>query len=50
MVSELPGVITEIFGHNRLRSWCLQVQPVGHLLTSSGFPLLDWGIYILYFL
>ena len=36
-------VIGEIFEHNRLRSWCLQVQPVGYMLTSSGFPLLKLG-------
>ena len=40
-----PGpLIWEIFGHNRLRSWCLQVQPVT-CGQPSGFPLLNWGIF-----
>jgi hypothetical protein len=38
-------VIREIFGHhNRLRSLCLQVQP-NYMFISSGFPLLNWGIF-----
>ena len=35
----------EIFGHNRLRFECLQVQPVGYMLTSFGFPLRNWGVF-----
>ena len=38
------SVIGEILGHNRLRSERLQVQPV-YMLTSSGCPLLSWGIF-----
>jgi hypothetical protein len=43
-------VVGEILGHHhRLRSVCLQVQPGGYmLLTSSGFPLLNWGNIFFY--
>ena len=43
---EAGPVIGEIFGHtNRLRSEFLQVQPVGYMLTTFGFLLLNWGIF-----
>ena len=32
------AVSGEIFGHNRSRSWCLQVQP-GYMVTSFGVSL-----------
>jgi hypothetical protein len=42
-------VIREIFGHNcRLR--CVFASPTGYTLTSSGFPLLNWGIFFYNFL
>jgi hypothetical protein len=35
-----------VLGYNqRLRSECLQLQPVVYMSTSSGFPLLNWGTF-----
>ena len=38
----------ECFWHNRLRSWCLQVQP-STCWHPPGFPLLNWGIFYKFF-
>jgi hypothetical protein len=41
---DLDSVIGEIFGHNQLRSLVF-ATPIGYMLTSSGVPLLYWGIF-----
>ena len=51
----MPPVIREIFGHNRLRSECLQVQPVTcwhplFFFTKLGYILkipLKWSVIVL---
>ena len=46
----LGTVIGEIFGHNRLVEILVFATPTGYMLTTSGFPLLNWGIFYRFFL
>ena len=44
-------VIGEIFGHNHwLTSILVFASPTGYMFTSSGFPILNWGIIFYKFL
>ena len=40
------SVIWEMFGHNRLVEILVILNPTGgYMLTSSSFPLLNWGTF-----
>ena len=39
------AVMGEIFGHHKAVEILVFASPAGYMLTSSGFSLLNWGIF-----